>query len=144
MDVFYEHLAQEQARIVDIMRLNVDMLPLTTEEQQRLDQAQWCPKCYETFVNGSEKVNTNHHTGKFIDALCNKCNLQIGDRILIPVVFHNLKNYDAHHIFKSFNKSFEAKYDEEGRETFESVNIIVLNLEKYVKFEFKYLRFIDS
>jgi hypothetical protein len=92
MDVFYEHLAQEQARIVDIMRLNVDMLPLTAEEQQRFDQAQGCPRCYETFVHGNEKVrHHNHRTGKFIDALCNNCNLQIGDRILIPVVFHNLK-----------------------------------------------------
>jgi hypothetical protein len=145
MEVFYEHLAQEQARIVDIMRLNVDMLPLTAEEQQRFDQAQWCPRCYETFIHGNEKVrHHNHRTGKFIDALCNNCNLQIGDRILIPVVFHNLKNYDAHHIFKSFNKRVAAKYDEEGRETFESVNIIALNLEKYVTFEFQYLRFIDS
>jgi hypothetical protein len=70
--------------------------------------------------------------------------MQIGDRILIPVVFHSLKNYDAHHIFKSFNKRVAAKYDEEGRERFESVNIIALNLEKYVTFEFQYLRFIDS
>jgi protein-arginine kinase activator protein McsA len=123
MDVFYEHLAQEQTRIADIMRLNVDMLPLTAEEQQRFDQAQWCPRCYETFVHGNKKVrHHNHRTGKFIDALCNNCNLQIGDRILIPVVFHNLKHYDAHHIFKSFNKRVAAKYDEEGRQTFESVN----------------------
>jgi uncharacterized C2H2 Zn-finger protein len=78
MEVFYEHLAQEQARIVDIMRLNVDMLPLTAEEQQRFDQAQWCPRCYETFVHGNEKVrHHNHRTGKFIDALCNNCNLPI-------------------------------------------------------------------
>jgi hypothetical protein len=95
MDVFYEHLAQEQARIVDIMRLNIDMLSLTAEEQERYDRAQWCPRCYETFINGNEKVRQhNHRTGKFIDALCNNRNIQIGDRILIPVVFHNLKWYE--------------------------------------------------
>jgi hypothetical protein len=141
---FYEHLAQEQARIVDIMKLNLNMLPLTAE-QQRFDQAQCCPRCCETFVHGNEKVgHHNHRTSKFIDALCNNCNLQIGDIILIPVVLHNLKNYDAHHIFRSFNKRVAAKYDEECRETFESVNIIALNLEKYVTFEFQYLRYIDS
>jgi hypothetical protein len=144
MDMFYEHLAQEQTRTANIMRLNVGMLSLTTEEQQRFDQAQWRPRCYETFVHDNEKVrHHNHHTGKFIYALCNNCNLQIGDRILIPVVFQNCKNYDAHHIFKSFNKRVAAKYDEEGRQTIESVNIIALNLEKYVSFEFQYLRFID-
>jgi hypothetical protein len=63
---------------------------------------------------------------------------------LIFVVFHNLKNYDAHHIFKSFSKRVAAKYDEEGRQTFENINIISLNLEKYVSFEFQYLRFTDS
>jgi hypothetical protein len=145
MDVFYEHLSQEQARSIDIMRLNVEMLPLAAAEQQRFDQAHWCPRCYETFVHGNDKVrHHNHRTGKFIDALCNHCNLQTGDRILIPVVFHSLKNYDAHHIFISFNKRVAAKYDEEGRKTFESVNIIALNLEKYVKFEFQCLCFIDS
>jgi protein-arginine kinase activator protein McsA len=109
MDVFCEHLSQEQARIVDIMRLNVDMLPLTADEQQRFDQAQGCPRCYETFVHGNEKVrHHNHRTGKFIDVLCNNCNLQIRYRILIPVVFHNLKHYDVHHIFKSFNKRVDA------------------------------------
>jgi hypothetical protein len=41
MDVFYEHLAQEQAKIVDTMRLSVDMLPLTAEEQQRFNRAPW-------------------------------------------------------------------------------------------------------
>jgi hypothetical protein len=131
MDVFYEHLAQEQTRIVDIMRLNVSMLTLTAEEQERFDRAQWCPRCYEMFVHGNEKVrHHNYRTRKFIDAFCNNCNLQIGGRILIPVVFHNLKIYDVHYIFKSFNKCVAAKYDEEGRQMFESVNIIVLNLEK--------------
>jgi hypothetical protein len=131
MDVFYDHLAQEQARIVHIMKLNVDMLPLTAEEQRHFNQAHWCPRCYETFSTVTKKSGiTTIVRGKFIYALCNNCNLQIGDRILISLVFHNLKTYDAHHIFKSFNKRVAAKYDEEGHETFASVNIIALNLGK--------------
>ena len=121
------------------------MLPLNNEEQERFDQAQSCPRCNETFSNENEKVkHHNHRTGKFIDALCNSCNLQIKDRVMIPVVFHNLKNYDAHHIFKSLNRRVTAKYDKKGRQSFESVNIIALNLEKYVCFSFQDLRFIDS
>jgi hypothetical protein len=145
MDVFYEHLAQEQMRIVDIMIQNVDVLPLTAEEQERYDRALWCPRCCETFTNDNEKVrHHNHRTGKSIDALCNNCNLQIKDRVLIPVAFHSLKNYDAHHTFKSFNKRLAAKYDEEGRQMFESFYIIALILEKNTSFDFLYLRFIDS
>lgn len=52
------------------------------------------------------------------------------DRSLIPVVFHILKNYYAHHICKSFNKSIAVKYDEEGRETFESASIIAFEFRK--------------
>jgi hypothetical protein len=55
MDVFYEHLAQEQARIIDIMKLNVSMLPFTAEEQEHFYRGQWYLKCYETFVHGNEK-----------------------------------------------------------------------------------------
>jgi hypothetical protein len=56
------------------------MLPLTAEEQQRFDQGTVVPEMLrKRFVHGNEKVRRrNHRTGKFIDALCNNCNLQIG------------------------------------------------------------------
>jgi hypothetical protein len=63
---------------------------------------------------------------------------------MIPVVFHNLKNYDAHHVFRSFNKRIAAKYDKKGRQSFKNVKVIALNLERYVSFEIQCLRFIDS
>jgi hypothetical protein len=59
-------------------------------------------------------------------------------------VFHNLKNYDTRHIFRNFNKRIAAKYDKKGRQSYRSVHIIALNLEKYISFEIQHLRFIDS
>jgi len=145
MEVFYNHLASEQQRVASILRKNYKMLPLTDEEQKRFDQAQQCPKCQRKFSTKNPKVKHHKHsTGYFIEALCNSCNLQIRNKegeFVLPVIFHNLKNYDAHHIFKYFNRQIAAKY---GQKTYESVKIIALNLERYVSFEIQHLRFIDS
>jgi hypothetical protein len=89
-------------------------------------------------------MHHNHRTGKFIDALCNSCNLQIQNRLFLPVVFHNLKNYDAHHVFKYVSKRLAAKYDEDKKVSFDSVEITALNLEKKISFKIQYLRFIYS
>ncbi len=145
MDVFHDHLAAEQRRIVDILKRKMTTTPLTDDEQNRYDQAQSCVRCKETFSDENPKVkHHNHRTGKFVDALCNRCNLQVKNKLMIPVVFHNLKNHDAHHIFRSFNERIVAKYDKKGRQSFKNVNVIALNLERYVSFEIQYLRFIDS
>ena len=71
------------------------MLPLSDEDLNRFDNMQACPRCQEQFTAQNWKVkHHNHRTGKFIDALCNKCNLQsesTDKEFFIPVVFHNLK-----------------------------------------------------
>jgi hypothetical protein len=113
MTVFYDHLASEQRRIASILGDYHEMLPLTREEQERLDQTRAYVACNKPFSDLDPKIkHHNHRTEKFIAALCNGCNLQIKnreDKFFVPVVFHNLKNYDVHHIFKHFSKSIAAK-----------------------------------
>src|SRR5678815_5097036 len=53
---------------------------------------------------------------------------------VIPVVFHNLKGYDSHVIFKHLTRFFAPK----------DVNVIATNMEKYLAFEIEGLRFVDS
>jgi hypothetical protein len=90
MDVFYDHLAKEQQRISDIILRNIAMITLTEEEKNRYRQRQLCVRCNETFSKENPKVrHHNHRTGKFVDALCNRCNLQVKEGAMIPVVFHN-------------------------------------------------------
>jgi hypothetical protein len=148
MTIFYDHLASEQHRIASILEDYHEMLPLTREEQERFDQAQACSASNKPFSNEDPKVkHHNHRTGKFISALCNGCNLQIKNRednFFVPVVFHNLKNYDAHHIFRHFSKNIAAQYDKKGKASYRNVKIIALNLERYISFEIQHLRFIDS
>jgi hypothetical protein len=143
MDVFYDHLANEQGRIAAILKDCHEMSPLTAEERERYDRESSCSNCREAFSKDNYKVrHHNHRTGKFVGALCNSCNLQIRStetEFFIPVVFHNLKNYDAHHIFRNFNKRIAAKYDKKGRQSYRSVHIIALNLERYISFEIQHL-----
>jgi hypothetical protein len=100
MERFYDHLAEEQQRIQSILERNCDMLPLTAEENERFDRTNACPRCQKPFSEDNPKVrHHNHRTGRFIDALCNACNLQITDsRPQIPVVAHSLRlRCTSHH-----------------------------------------------
>jgi hypothetical protein len=55
----------------------------------------------------------------------------IDSKFFIPVVFHNLKNYDAHHIFRYFSRRLAVKYDRTGFVV--SYQFLNASLEKLVK-----------
>src|SRR2546426_4804001 len=80
-------------------------------------------------------------TGHFIAATCNECNLQLklrkgrGNKFFVPVICHNMREYDGHLIIKHLQKK-----DVEGRQ----VNVIATNSEKFLAFQIGQLRFIDS
>ena len=69
-----------------------------------------------------------HMTGAYRGAAHNECNLKMRIKPKtdqIPVVFHNLRGYDAHHLQKE-------------------VKCVANNMEKYITFSVGGLRFIDS
>ena len=64
-----------------------------------------------------------------------------GERnFFIPIIFHNLKNYDSHFIIKSFNNRL-VRVD---KKKFKNVSIIASSSEKFIAFDINYMRFIDS
>ena len=67
------------------------------------------------------------------------------DHGFLPIVFHNLKGYDAHFVIKHFKKQY-TKQDKGGGKspTYDDVEIIPLNSEKYMMFQVGKLRFLDS
>jgi len=107
----------------------------------------------------------DHVTGDFVRPLCNNCNLQVkprqalisknhfaecvelenGDevtneneeekRYFIPIVFHNLRGYDAHHIIKHLTNDSDFETN---------ISVIPNNTERYISFEIEKLRFLDS
>ena len=115
-----------------------------------------------------------HTTGKYLGAAHSKCNIgRTGRWFKIPVVFHNLKGYDAHYIIQEATKlckrrdaecaTVDARIrdrlgrddlsDEEMREERKKLgfkkkpsrmDVIPLNSEKYLSFTCGGLKFLDS
>ena len=76
-----------------------------------------------------------HITGRYCGAAHNACDLKMRIKPKtdqIPVVFHNLRGYDAHHLMQVMSQlQKEAK-------------CVANNMEKYITFSVGGMRFIDS
>jgi len=78
MNVFYDHINTERRRISRLLGKNVEMMPLTLDEQDYFDSIEACPYCGCDFTESNRKVrHHNHIDGQFIDGICNSCNLQL-------------------------------------------------------------------
>ena len=76
-----------------------------------------------------------HITGRYRGAAHNACNLKMRIKPKtdqIPVVFHNLRGYDAHHLMQAMSQLQKE------------VKCVANNMEKYITFSAGGLRFIDS
>ena len=85
-------------------------------------------------INFDQKVRDHCHiSGKYRGASHWSCNINLKLSKKVPVIFHNLRGYDSHLIFKELSK-FDVK-----------INLIPNGLEKYMAFTLnKNLVFIDS
>ena len=73
-------------------------------------------------LTGETVEDHDHLTGEFRGAAHNQCNLQYQLPKFVPVIFHNLSDYDSHLFIKQLGKS-------QG-----SINCIQNNEEKYIGF----------
>jgi len=139
MDAFYEHVMHESKVISDILADDQDMDPLTDTQQTDYDGTTSCGECGGDFTKSNTKSNykVRHHdhvTGQFLFPTCNNCNLTLKmpnrkrkvtqgqgpnkkpktdkeytKNFFLPVIFHNLKSYDAHFVIKHFKKQYTAR-----------------------------------
>ena len=108
------------------------------KDKQKAKQQTDCYLCKKPLLqkNYRDVVKDHCHiTGKYRGAAHNNCNLKL--RInpktdQIPVVFHNLRGYDAHHLMQAM-----ANLKKE-------VKCVANNMEKYITISVDGLRFIDS
>ena len=112
-------------------------------------------------------VDHCHITGEYRGAAHSKCNLLLRIEPYhtpIPVFFHNLKNYDAHHLMSAVGCTEEKKTiitdkdgvpimkkDKDGKDTNEPRTVtdgmlsgICQNMEKLISFSWGQFRFVDS
>lgn len=108
---------------------------IMSEEQK--EEHKCCSSCWickNQFTSDNKKVrHHNHSTGQYHSALCSNCNIQIKDKVKIPVFFHNL-NYDKNVFFTSL-VHYEGNKD---------ISILPDNSEKYKSFSIGKLHFIDT
>lgn len=124
---------------------NVVPMKLTPEEEEQFKNETICYICEKELgtrtitVNGKDKQIRNavrdhdHITGKYRGCAHNGCNLNFQNRGQIPIVFHNLRGYDAHLIMQ-----------EVGNTKKNLRNVICQNSEKYMLFSINGAKFLDS
>ena len=102
------------------------MEQLTHKQLKKHDKASRCHICLKQFVDDSKKgpkVRDHfHYTGRYRGPAHRNHNLMYKIPTYIPVVFHNLSDYDAHLFIKELGK--DAK----------GMKVIAKNKEDYISF----------
>ncbi|XP_058029287.1 uncharacterized protein LOC131193286 [Ahaetulla prasina] len=110
-------------------------LLMTRDDQQAHKTATICHVCQKPLY-GKIVRDHCHITGKYRGAAHNDCNLKLRQHSknpVIPVFFHNLRDYDSHFLMQAISEVKEHK-----------ITCIPNNTEKYISFSVGPLRFIDS
>ena len=109
-------------------------LIMSAEEEERFQLSNSCWICDKLFDVGDDKVRDHSHIpGKYKGAAHRSCSINLKLTKKIPIIFHNLRDYDSHLIIKEISK-FDVK-----------LSIIPNGLEKYMAFTINTnLVFIDS
>ena len=133
--------ALEQIGCVESEEGEFEIIILKKPEQKDKRKAKQKTNCYlcqkpllQKYYRDAVKDHC-HLTGNYRGAVHNNCNLKLRinpKKDQIPVVFHNLRGYDAHHLMQAM-----ANLQKE-------VKCVANNMEKYITISVDGLRFIDS
>ena len=131
---FIEMILREYGHCRKMMKKHFNKnLVMTAEHNGKFERSNICWICCK-LIDFDQKLRDHCHiTGKYRGAAHWSCNtnLKISKKVL--VIFHNLKGYDSHLIFKELSK-FNCK-----------ISVIPSGLEKYTSFTWnKNIVFIDS
>eukprot|EP00795_Rhopilema_esculentum_P004826 gene4826-21150_t len=125
-------------KIREIFKKTVPMAELTDEQLKSYNEATNCYCCITSFnMNDANLCKVKDHchiTGQYRGAACSHCNLNnlniIAKTHTIPIVFHNLKGYDMHHILQNLDNRF--------------TRVIATSTEKIISAKIEGLKYIDS
>ena len=109
---------------------------MSAEENEEFERSCICWICGKLIEIGDNKVRVHDHTkngNNYRGAAHWSCNINLKVSKKLVVIFHNLRGYDSHLIFKELNK-FNCE-----------ISVIPNGLEKYMSFTLgKNIVFIDS
>ena len=94
--------------IKDLIKKNTKALKMTPEDERVFLASESCHICREPLDDSDSVRDHDHFTGKFRGAAHNSCNLSLQVPYKIPIVFDNLKGFDAHLIIQAIKTSFQA------------------------------------
>ena len=78
---------------------------ITREEEHLFQQSNGCWVCKKLIGNDEEKVTDHCHvTGKFRGAAHWNCNINFQLTKKVPVIFHNLRDYNSYLTFNELDK----------------------------------------
>ena len=131
---FLYSILKEEDEILDIL-YKYKPIQMTEQDWKDFINEPTCHICDMNFENDSLRVRDHeHYSGRFRGAAHPNCNIKYRSSKKIPIVIHNLKNYDAHLIMQAIGKIEQKK-----------IKCIPTNMEKYISFSLgKHLIFIDS
>src|SRR5436190_6102844 len=137
MDNFFKDLFEIEREINELNDVYIE-LNMTEIDEVVFTNSSVCYICQERFnekVKNYKKVRDHDHkTGRFRGAAHSICNLQYQTSNKIPVIFHGLKNYDAHLIVQELGKYMNNR----------QIEVIGKDTEKYITFSIDNLQFLDS
>lgn len=120
-------------RVEKTLFANATMMELTAEECENFKNADRCHMCKKRFLSTEARVRDHcHRTIHFWGATHSSCNLNYRSSRLIPVIFHNLSDYDAHVIIRNMTNCLEGK-----------IELLPITKERYILFT-KYMSYSDN
>ena len=137
---FLKYLKSQEDIINSFFQLNYP-LHMTKKSTFIHSTCTHCQICKQKFSNIIEKCRDHNHlkkTDNYRKTICNRCNLTYAsDRLQtkIPVIMHNLGNYDAKLIFAALGKT---------NFNLGKLSIIPRNTERFLSFSIGNFQFIDS
>lgn len=109
-----------------VERIFINPLPLnmSIEDEVIFAMTQECTICEVPYTSKDIRVRDHCHlTGEFRGSAHDECNRLYQDSRIVPVVFHNLTNYDAHFLMAKLASGFDG-----------DISVIPINEQRYISF----------
>ena len=78
---------------------------MTKKDDQDFENFTKCWYCDNVYADGDVKVREHYHnTGIYRGSAHRNCNIKVKLNYEIPIIFHDLKNYDTHLTMQELSK----------------------------------------